>query len=520
MLTGCVTTPPGILFPKATSAAFEAPQTTRLGARFADDASAHPGQSGFHILSAGLDGFLVRAQLIASAERTLDLQYYIFRGDETGRLLTDALVRAADRGIRIRILVDDGDTVAGDEQLFALSAHRGVAIRIFNPFRYRGHSKLRRGLEFLFNAHRLDYRMHNKLLVADNAAALVGGRNVGDEYFQVAPDGQLADDDVFVVGASVVRLSATFDDYWNSTFAIPVDALGDVSHALRRLAQHRERARAHPISIVVPSSSGGPDYVSAIATGEPLAGILAGRLPLVWAEARVICDSPDKRQVEEGARAGELMVDTVLNEARGVTTELLLTTPYFVPSPDELRVLSGLRERGLEVRILTNSLESTSDVLALAAYSNYRRSLLAEGVELHELRAKPESARGSGQPSRLTRYGHYGLHAKLIVFDRTSVFVGSMNFDERSKHINTEIGMIIASHELASSFAARFTAMTALTAAYAVSLRPTEPVDRGKLAWTVEVGGQKIELESEPSPSAWRRLEARILALLPVAREL
>ena len=226
VLGGCATLPPGADFPKIASVALAHPEETRLGGLFAGAAQAHDGTSGFRIITVGVDGFLTRVQMIDAAERTLDLQYFIFRGDETGRLLTDALLRAADRGVRVRVLIDDGDTVAGDEQIIALDAHRAIEIRVFNPFAYRGHVTLLRTREFLFNASRLDYRMHNKLLVVDNAVALVGGRNIGNQYFQVDPESQFADDDVFAAGPIARQLSTTFDEYWNSRFAIPAEALG------------------------------------------------------------------------------------------------------------------------------------------------------------------------------------------------------------------------------------------------------------------------------------------------------
>ena len=187
------------------------PEETRLGRQFENAAREHNGNSGFRIIPVGADGFLIRMQMINAAERTLDLQYFIFRGDETGRLLTDAVLRAADRGVRVRVLIDDGETVAGDDQITALEAHPSVEIRIFNPFAYRGHSPLLRATEYMFNSSRLDYRMHNKLLVVDNAIALIGGRNIGDQFFQIDPESQVADDDVFAAGPIAQQLSTTFD---------------------------------------------------------------------------------------------------------------------------------------------------------------------------------------------------------------------------------------------------------------------------------------------------------------------
>src|SRR4029077_11888791 len=266
---------------KVTSVALAHPEETRLGAQFATASQAHDGTSGFRIITVGIDGFLTRVQMIDAAERTLDLQYFIFRGDETGRLLTEALLRAADRGVRVRVLVDDGDTVAGDEQIIALDGHPAIEIRVFNPFAYRGHSSPLRTGEFLFNVRRLDYRMHNKLLVVDNAVALVGGRNVGNQYFQMDPESQFADDDVFAAGPIAAQLSATFDEYWNSQFAIPAEALGRKKRTAAALAVHREKAHERRGQESRPLEGSGVDYVKRIATGEPHAGMISGQLPLV-----------------------------------------------------------------------------------------------------------------------------------------------------------------------------------------------------------------------------------------------
>src|SRR5450759_4716731 len=303
-LGACSSIPSAFNAPKSSSVALAHPEDTRLGAQFDSAARRRDGDSAFRIISVGVDGFLARAQMIDAAEKTLDLQYFIFRGDETGRLLTDALIRAGDRGVRVRVLVDDGATVAGDEQILALNGHHAIEVRVFNPFAYRGHATFLRGMEFLFHASRLDYRMHNKLIVADNTVALIGGRNIGNQYFQMDPESQFADDDVFVAGPIAGQLSGTFDEYWNSSLAIPAEALQRRTRAAAVLAVHREREHAHPGQQLKTLQTGGIDYIKRIASGEPYTGIISGRLPLAWAHAKVVCDSPNKKQVEAGARGG------------------------------------------------------------------------------------------------------------------------------------------------------------------------------------------------------------------------
>jgi putative cardiolipin synthase len=455
-------------------------------------------------------------QMINAAERTLDIQYFIFRGDNTGRLLTDAVLRAADRGVRVRVLIDDGETVAGDEQIFALAAHPSIEVRVFNPFAYRGHIMLFRAVEFMFNASRLDYRMHNKLLVVDNAVALIGGRNIGDQYFQINPNSQFADDDVFAAGPVAQKLSATFDAFWNNSLAIPAKALSKKLSSHAALREHREGSDA-PDSVL---KANGFNYLKQVATGEPFDGIISGRLPLVWAHAQVVCDSPDKKKVENGAMVGRLMQRPVANVTRSVQSEFLMITPYLIPGKEGMQLLAGLRQRGVIVRVLTNSLESSTVLVAQAGYMHYRAPLLEDGVELYEIRSLLGNTRGSGETKIISRYGNYSLHGKLFVFDRQKLFIGSMNFDQRSMHLNTEIGLIIDSPELAQQIAVRFEAMLQPVNSYHVVLRPHADGEAPGLSWLTEEDGKPVEYDMEPARSDWQRFKANSLSLLPMDKEL
>jgi len=445
-------------------------------------------------------------QMIAAAEKTLDLQYYIFRGDETGRMLTDSLENAAKRGVRIRLLVDDADTAAGDDQLLRLLAYPSAEVRIFNPYGYRGHSKAMRDLDFLFHASRLDYRMHNKLLVVDDALALIGGRNVGNQYFQVDPESQFADDDVFTVGPIVGQLAATFDEFWNSDLAIPAQALG-------RTADRASSAQS--------AKPGSIDYAALLNKQDPFAGIISGRLPLAWARARVVHDSPDKKKVVDGALPGSLISRAVIDSAREVHSEILLISPFFVPAPDELQLLEDLRRRQAGVRILTNSLESNPQIAAQAGYDHVRVPLLEAGAQLYEIRSLLGNVRGSGETARVSRYGNYALHAKAYVFDRSRLFMGSMNFDQRSKHINTEIGLLIDCKELALETARRFDELVKPENCYVLELRPSAaPAGASRLVWRTKENGQDVEYTREPARSQWQRFKDKVLSILPIESEL
>ena len=517
MAGGCALLPPGADYPRTSSSALERPDLTPLGRRFDEAARGHDGNSAFRLLSTGVDGFLVRAQMIDAATRTVDLEYFIFRQDETGQLLADALLRAADRGVRIRLLLDDADTRTGDGQIAALSAHPNIHIRVFNPFAYRGHAALLRDLEFAFSASRLDYRMHNKLMVVDGAIALLGGRNIGDQYFQVSSHSRFVDDDVFAAGPIVRNISRSFDAYWNSALAIPVAALAGKAASDGALVAYRAKLEQHRGAL----KEDGIAYVRRIASGQPLAGMISGTVPLVWAHAHFVYDSPDKKEVEAGDRPGRLMHEAVTQAVRAVRSELLMVTPFFVPGSAGMQLLSSLRKRGVRIRVLTNSLESTPEPIAQSGYMHYRIPLLEDGVELYEVRAQPGSAPGGGESERegLTPPS-YALHAKLYVFDREKLFVGSTNFDERSRRLNTEIGLFIDSPTLAQQVAARFEAMTSLQDSYHLSLRTHAGGGLPELLWRTWENGRLVEYESEPTNSARRQLKVELLSLLPLDGEL
>ncbi|XXG30119.1 MAG: phospholipase D family protein [Ferrovum myxofaciens] len=514
VLSGCASLPPGSNFAKTKSSALANPEETRLGRQFENAGREHGDNSGFRIIPAGANGFLIRMQMINAAERTLDLQYYIFRDDDTGQLLTSAVLRAADRGVRVRVLLDDGDTVAGDEQITKLAAHPSIEVRIFNPFAYRGHSELLRATEFTFNASRLDYRMHNKLFVVDNAIALIGGRNIGDQYFQIDPDSQFADDDVFVAGPITKKLSSSFDEFWNSDLSIPAEALSGEKSSHAALRERRVELKQQNREI----KATGVDYLKRVASGEPFDGITSGRLPLIWAHAQLIYDSPDKKKVEDGEMVGKLMHHAVANAALEVKSELLMVTPFLIPGKEGMQLIEDLRKRNVRVRILTNSLDSSMILPAQAGYMHYRIPLLEEGVKLYEIRSLLGNTRGSGETKAISRYGNYSLHAKLFVFDRQKLFIGSMNFDQRSMHLNTEIGLIIDSPVLAQQIATRFDAMVQPANAYQLALRPN---DVGQsLVWRTRKNGKTVEYTTEPARSDWQRIKANILSLLPMDDEL
>ncbi len=479
---------------------------TRLGRQFLDLSDAHAGKSGYHLLDTGVDGLATRVQMIRHAERTLDLQYFIFRGDETGTLIREELRHAADRGVRVRVLVDDGDTRPGDEKVLELDGHPNMQVRIFNAFDTRSHNPLLRNLDFAFHMGRLDYRMHNKLLVADNAIALIGGRNVGNQYFQVDPDSQFADEEVFVAGPMTQTLSHEFDEFWNGDMVVPARALGGPP------------AYTNPASIPV-VRGGGADYLARIDSDEPYRSLISREDLLTWTSARLVYDSPDKKYIEQRRQRGRLMSQAVEHEIAGAHQEVLIVSPYFVPSDAELSLLEALPARSAGAKVLTNSLEAAPNLAAQSGYDKVRGRLLRAGVKLFEVRAMLDDNRGSGQTRRVSQSGNYALHAKLYVFDRQRCFIGSWNYDQRSLRINTEMGVLIDDPTLATQVARRVDAMTMPGAAYQVLLDGDS--SRGpKLVWETEVDHQPVRLLKEPSRGWLKRERAKLLELLPLQPEL
>lgn len=509
---GCASLPAGFDAPKPVSRALETPGKTRLGAAFDVTGARHAGRSAFRLFPSGLDGLLVRLQMVEAAERTIDVQYYIYRQDETSNLLSEALLRAADRGVRVRVLLDDHGAVRKNVVL-ALDAHPRIEVRLFNPFTYRGDSPFLRYVELLMRGPQLKYRMHNKLMVADNAAALIGGRNVGNEYFQASPEFEFGDYDLFSAGPVAPELSRTFDDYWASGLSVPVSTFA--SHSVTPEQLDNLRQALHEYRAALQDT----EHMQRLASGAPLAPMMAGK-DVVWANAEVVSDTPQK------AIAGPDRVVTSWLEHRAVVragaqtrNEMLLVSPYVVPGETGMRFLLDLRKRDVAIRVLTNSLEATDVAAAHAGYARYRPALLAEGIALYEARATLARTGGSGTPLASGSSGRFSLHAKALVFDRQRVLIGAMNYDKRSLEFNTELGLVVHSPELAHQVARQFDSIANPANSYEVAIDHNGnggPVSPPRLLWRTEQDGQLVELDVEPIRSPWQRVMVDFLLALPL----
>ena len=484
------------------SQAWPNPEDTTLGRGAGARLAAAPaGSSGFVVLDSGGDALTARAALAEAAERTLDLQYYIVHESPTTKALLYRVLRAADRGVRVRLLVDDLGVVGKEGDLALLGAHPNIEVRVFNPFSVRSPLGVAEFLEFVAGGERLNRRMHNKLWIADNAAAVVGGRNLGDEYFDADPAMNFADLDVFALGPVVHELSRSFDTYWNSESAVPIEAF---------VASRPSEAQVSQFDSALAQSIGQfRDTPYPRALREAGFGLQVRQLdvPLVFAPAEVLYDDPAKPVPADPQRASAAIFPRIHPRAEGAEREVILIAPYFIPNERGEAALAGLARRGVKVRVLTNSLASTDVVAAHSGYTRERAQLIAQGIELYEMRPLP------GKEDRGHRFGSSGatLHAKAIVVDRRLVALGSMNLDPRSRRHNTEIAVVIDSAELAERVARRFDEGVQPAHAYRVELADPSDPDAG-LAWITEEEGNPVRYTSEPA-SFGRRLSAGLLSI-------
>lgn len=489
-VAGCASLPPPGA--RTTSTAFAQTVDSPLGRAVAPLVSLHPGKSGVYPLADGRDAFAARMALAQVARLSLDVQYYIWRNDMTGKLLFDALREAAARGVRVRLLMDDNNTMGLDPVLAALDAHPNIEVRLFNPFALRSW----RWFGYLTDFARLNRRMHNKSFTADNQATIIGGRNIGDEYF-AASDGVLfADLDVLAVGPVVDSVSRDFDRYWAS----------DSAYAARDVLAARPVAE---LPATAPRQAA--PYAGAARTAGFTAQLLSGTLPLEWARTRMVSDDPAKGL---GKSAPENTMPPQLREAMGEPRrQVSLVSPYFVPSDAGVAFFSALAGRGVTVRVLTNSLEATDVDIVHSGYVKRRRDLLRGGVGLWELKRRgplPVVPATPGSPGSVGSSGGSSLHAKTFSIDDERVFIGSFNFDPRSARLNTEMGFVIDSPALARRIAGAFDTDIP-GAAYEVKLS-----DDGKLYWLERTRGGAVRHDTEPGTTFWQRSGVSVMSLLPI----
>ncbi|MDH3513131.1 MAG: phospholipase D family protein [Gammaproteobacteria bacterium] len=493
-------------YPKAESTAVLNTDATHFGKLLATQRDAHPDMAGFYVLTDGIEALAARLLLAERAEQAIDAQYYLITDDMIGLVFIGALLEAADRGVRVRLLLDDIQTQGYDAGMAALDSHPNFEVRIFNPFGQRGS---RAGSITDFS--RVNRRMHNKSFTVDNQVTLIGGRNIAAEYFAARGDVNFSDVDVLSIGESVGDVSAMFDTYWNHRAAAPVPAFAkmpdDPAAALEllrgRIADAFETATASPYAAAIEDSF--------------LELIEGSTDAFTWAPYQLVYDSPDKSDKKLATDAAS--ITTPLAKAiSAAQSEVIIVSPYFVPLKSGVAFLSELAARGVDVSVVTNSLAATNHSIVHSGYAPYRKPLLENGVKLYEVR--PDSVVSGTERSgiELDRGGGGAaiatLHTKAFAVDRQHVFIGSFNWDPRSVDINTELGVIIESASLAGSSVDRVR-QNLPTTAYEVVLN-----DKGKVRWIDNAGDQPVVLDKEPQTSFWRRFSAGFYRILPIKGQL
>jgi putative cardiolipin synthase len=532
-LAGCASLPDKV--ERQPSKAQGAAVDTPLG-RIAKASTADPEESGFRLMPTGQFALQARIELARRAQRTLDVQYYQIHDDRTGRYLLRALRDAAERGVRVRLIIDDLYTSGQDPLLIGLNAYPNVEVRLFNPFPAGRQNFLTR---FIVNAHefeRVQRRMHNKLFIADGVMAVAGGRNIADEYFMASAGANFVDLDTFVIGAILPRLGALFDQYWNSDRVLPIRAIVKSDRSDEQLRQDFERMTASEAQSItrvttLPGEAGGSEIVEVIGTtggtpepeepppndvlgyGPIVNELDAGKVGLIWADAQAYADAPDKA-IGRVSTYGVAPIDdvdsvryNVIEMIRRARKDVVMTSPYLIPGEEGLETFRSSVERyGVKYTLITNSLAATDEPVVHTGYRRYRPEMLKLGMNLYEL--SPQKV------SRSLRLGRFStsigrLHAKSAVVDKERVFIGSMNFDPRSDHHNTEMGLFIQSPALAQQVL-KLVDVIRQQGAYKVTI-----AENGKdLVWTTVGPGGREQVVEEPETDAWTRMMLEVLSVL------
>ena len=491
LLAGCASAP--LDYPKEESFALADTSHTHDAAEVKKWLGGRDDVNGFYPLSKGFDAFGTRLALMDVAEASIDAQYFLMKPDYAGLVFASKLLEAADRGVRVRFLLDDVFTSVKDVDLAMLDAHPNIEVRIFNPisrkgiyfFNYIGHFSL---------ANR---RMHNKAFIEDNQVAVVGGRNIAAEYFQLETTGEFVDYDMLVVGPIVREVSSQFDRYWNHALAVPMEALFKEDDE-DIIEQARDKLRQEM------AEAGQSIYAEAVNT-PLLKQLISLEVKPYIAQARLITDDPDKL-LQDVSQEQQIVVNEIRQALLEAESEIIIITPYLIPRDRGIELVKKLHDRGIRITILTNSLATNNHTMVHSAYASYRKKLLEAGVELWEARAdaaKITTPEGESQLDKLT------LHTKGILIDRKRVFVGSLNLDPRSIDINTEMGLLIDSPELGELLTESSRKRIPMIA-YRVKMD-----DEGELSWHATIDGKEVVETKEPQTSGWDRFKAWFLKIAP-----
>ena len=466
----------------------------------------HPDLTGYLVLFEPLEALATRLSLIDKAEKRLDLQYYIWDNDKVGSLALHALIRAADRGVKIRLLIDDNNAKSTEGIFLALAQHPNIEVKLFNPYRFRKY----RALDMILDLKRINRRMHNKSFIADHQVALIGGRNMTNQYYNVSDNYQFSDVDVMLVGTAVKDISHSFDEYWSHEYAYKVqEVVNQSAHHLsyeslkRQLDEHYERVTVQ-------------NYLDLTSNSQAIDSLMSRDIQLDWVKAEVVKDSPDK--IKSKAKKKEHLNFQLIQHLEQPEKNVDLISAYFVPEKKGAKMLTDLAKDGVKVRVLTNSFKANDVAVVHAFYGKYRQNLLEHGVQLYEFLPalnKNDLDKNTEDLAKKAKVSIKGLsrsslHAKLMALDEKQVFIGSFNFDPRSAYLNTEIGVLLNSPPLAQAV---HTTMDENLSKYAYKL----VLDANKkITWQRQTPQGPIIYTKEPRMKWWQRAGIKMLSWLPI----
>ena len=466
----------------------------------------HPDLTGYLVLFEPLEALATRLSLIDKAEKRLDLQYYIWDNDKVGSLALHALIRAADRGVKIRLLIDDNNAKSTEGIFLALAQHPNIEVKLFNPYRFRKY----RALDMILDLKRINRRMHNKSFIADHQVALIGGRNMTNQYYNVSDNYQFSDVDVMLVGTAVKDISHSFDEYWSHEYAYKVqEVVNQSAHHLsyeslkRQLDEHYERVTVQ-------------NYLDLTSNSQAIDSLMSRDIQLDWVKAEVVKDSPDK--IKSKAKKKEHLNFQLIQHLEQPEKNVDLISAYFVPEKKGAKMLTDLAKDGVKVRVLTNSFKANDVAVVHAFYGKYRQNLLEHGVQLYEFLPalnKNDLDKNTEDLAKKAKVSIKGLsrsslHAKLMALDEKQVFIGSFNFDPRSAYLNTEIGVLLNSPPLAQAV---HTTMDENLSKYAYKL----VLDANKkITWQRQTPQGPVIYTKEPRMKWWQRAGIKMLSWLPI----
>ena len=466
----------------------------------------HPDLTGYLVLFEPLEALATRLSLIDKAEKRLDLQYYIWDNDKVGALALHALIRAADRGVKIRLLIDDNNAKSTEGIFLALAQHPNIEVKLFNPYRFRKY----RALDMILDLKRINRRMHNKSFIADHQVALIGGRNMTNQYYNVSDNYQFSDVDVMLVGTAVKDISHSFDEYWSHEYAYKVqEVVNQSAHHLsyeslkRQLDEHYKRVTVQ-------------NYLDLTSNSQAIDSLMSRDIQLDWVKAEVVKDSPDK--IKSKAKKKEHLNFQLIQHLEQPEKNVDLISAYFVPEKKGAKMLTDLAKDGVKVRVLTNSFKANDVAVVHAFYGKYRQNLLEHGVQLYEFLPalnKNDLDKNTEDLAKKAKVSIKGLsrsslHAKLMALDEKQVFIGSFNFDPRSAYLNTEIGVLLNSPPLAQAV---HTTMDENLSKYAYKL----VLDANKkITWQRQTPQGPVIYTKEPRMKWWQRAGIKMLSWLPI----